>query len=160
MEQGLKHPTPARTGQKQIVENRMAFKHGRFLEFAANAKIGDIGFVHLGQVNFAFKQNIPGIRPSFTSDDIHHRGFTRPVRTNNGAQLARLDIEGQIVQRPETIKSHRHPVDIQDGFRPARFGLFVGNIGGFAGVIFFKGHGVAHALPPALRRFRTTDRMD
>ena len=48
VEQGRKHAAFAVQRQFQIVPHGMAFEHGRLLELAADAELGDIGLVAFG----------------------------------------------------------------------------------------------------------------
>ena len=39
--------------------------------------------------------------------DVHHRGLAGAVRADDGAHLARLDDERQVVQRLEAVEARR-----------------------------------------------------
>src|SRR6202035_6062141 len=74
--------------QLEIVKYRMAIEHGRFLEFAADAEIGDLGLVELGEIVDAIEHDIAAVRPGFAGDHVHHRGLAGAVRADDGAHFA------------------------------------------------------------------------
>ncbi len=121
--------------QQQIVLDRVHLEHRRLLEFAADAEHGDFGLVELGQVVGAFlEKHVAGVGPGLAGDDVHHGGLAGAVRADDGAHLARLDDEGQFVERLEAVERHADAVEIEQ-----RRG----------GVFFFFGHG---PTPPRLGR--------
>ena len=100
--------------QLDIVPDRMAFEHGRLLEFAADAELGDVGLVLLGEVDVAVEEDLALIRPGLAGDDVHHRRLAGTVRADDGAQFARFDDEGQRVQRLEAVEGHRDAVEVEN----------------------------------------------
>ena len=93
----------------------MRLEHGRPLEFAPYAQPGDGGLVEPGQVVAAVKQRLPFVRPRLAGDDVHHGRFAGTVRPDDGAQLARLQIEAQPVERPEAVEADGDGVKIERG---------------------------------------------
>ena len=70
-QQGGAHAAVVLQRQQQIVLDRVHVEHGRLLEFAADAELGDLGLVELGEVVFA--------RPKKTSPSS---GRVLPVMTS------------------------------------------------------------------------------
>ena len=78
--------------QQQIVLDRVHVEHRRLLELAADAELGDLGFVQLGEVVGALlEKHIAGVGPGLAGDHVHHGGLAGAVRADDGAHLARLD---------------------------------------------------------------------
>src|SRR6202035_5644784 len=99
--------------QFEIVKDRMAIEHGRLLEFSTDTEIGDLGLVELGEIVDAVEHDIAAVRPGLAGDDVHHRGLAGAVRADDGAHLAGLDGEGQIVERLEAVERHVDAVEIE-----------------------------------------------
>ena len=90
----------------------------RRLEFASDAETVDFRHVHLGQIRIAIltKLHLAGVWPGATGDDIHHRAFAGTVRTDDGAQLALIHVEIQVVDRLEPIEGFIYPFKQQNKF--------------------------------------------
>ena len=86
--------------QQQIVLDRVHFEHCRLLKFAADAELGDLGLVELGQVIGALPEiDVAVVRPGLAGDDVHHRGLAGAVRADDGAHLAGSTTKRQFVER-------------------------------------------------------------
>ena len=71
-------------------------------------------FVELGQVVAALpEKHVAGVGPGLAGDDVHHGGLAGAVRADDGAHLARLDDEGQFVERLEAVERHGDAVEIK-----------------------------------------------
>ena len=117
--------------QQQIVFHRVHLEHGRLLEFAADAKLGDFGFVELGEIVCAFlEEHVAGIGPRLAGDHVHHGGLAGAVGADDGAHLARLDDEGQFVERLEAVEGHGNAVEVEQRRGGLLFDLLVGLRGG------------------------------
>ena len=92
----------------------MAVEHGRLLEFAADAEVGDFGLVEPGQIVQAVEHGFAGVGAGLAGDDVHHRGLAGAVRADDGAHLARLDGERQIVERAEAVERDGDAVEIEE----------------------------------------------
>ncbi len=101
-------------GQFEVFEHSQSLEHGGLLEFAADAQGGNVRLVHAQQVVAAAEPHRAGVGPGFTSDDVHHGGFTRPVRTDDAAQFAVVDGEVEVVDGLEAIEAHAHVFHVQD----------------------------------------------
>ena len=86
-------PGAAAVGERQfeVREDRQVLEHGWPLKFAADAEIGDVGFIEAGEIRAAAKEHLARIRPGFAGDNIHHRRLAGAVRTDDRAQFAFLD---------------------------------------------------------------------
>jgi hypothetical protein len=91
-------------------------ENSRLLKFAADAELGDLGFVELGEIVQAVEHDIAGVGPGLAGNYVHHRGLAGAVRADDGAHLAGFDGEGQIVERLESIERHVDAVEIQERF--------------------------------------------
>src|SRR5262249_38900780 len=54
------------------------------------------------------------VGPRLAGDDVHHRGLARAVRADDAAQLARLDVERQRVQRLEAVEADGELLEVED----------------------------------------------
>ena len=86
--------------QQQIVLDGVALEHGRLLELAADAELGDLRprRAWSGRA-LPSKEHVAVVGPGLAGDDVHHRGLAGAVRADDGAHLAGLDRERQIVER-------------------------------------------------------------
>ncbi|MNV83975.1 hypothetical protein D3C71_1778160 [compost metagenome] len=94
----------------------MAFEHCRFLEFAADAELGDIGFVLFRQVDRILEDHLARVRSGLAGDDVHHRRFAGPVRADDGTKLARLDHQRQRIDRLEPVEGDGNVFEIKQAF--------------------------------------------
>ena len=63
------------------------------------------GLVELGAGRCcAVEQHVAGVGPGLAGDDVHHRGLAGAVGADDGAHLAGLDRERQIVERAEAVE--------------------------------------------------------
>ena len=99
--------------EPQIVLHRVHVEHGRLLELAADAEFGDLRLVERGEVVRAVEIDVALVGPRLAGDDVHHGGLAGAVRPDDGAHLARLDRERQIVERAEAVERHRDGVEIE-----------------------------------------------
>ena len=97
----------------EIVVDGVAVEHGRLLEFAADAKLGDLGLVEPGQIVELVENHRALVRPGFARDHVHHGRLAGAVRTDNGAHLAGRDGEGKIIERAKPVERHRDALDIE-----------------------------------------------
>ena len=84
------------------------------------------------------KNTSPVVRPRLAGDDVHHRGLARAIGADNRAKLARIDDEGQAVQRLEAIERDRDIVEIEQAL----------------GAFFAGGSSGSAPLQSGLRQFR------
>ncbi len=75
-----------------------------FWNLRADAELGDIGLVALGQVHLAVEIDGAAVRPGLAGDDVHHRRLAGAVRADDRPQLAGRHDEGERVQRLEPSK--------------------------------------------------------
>src|SRR5262249_56449025 len=85
----------------QIVLDAMAVEYGRLLELASDSELGDFGLVEPGEIEAAVEIHLAGVGPRLAGDDVHHGRLAGSVRTDDGAHLAGLDREREIIQRAE-----------------------------------------------------------
>src|SRR6266568_2593990 len=98
----------------EILEHRVPLEHGRLLELAADAGVGDLGLGHLGEIDRLPEEGAPGVGLGLAGDDIHHRRLAGAVRPDHAAQFAHIDQQRQVVQRPESVEAHTDAVEVQD----------------------------------------------
>ena len=96
-----------------IVEDGVALEHRRLLKLAADAELGDLGFVEPREIVQAVEHDVAGVGPGLAGDDVHHRGLAGAVRADDGAHLAGLDGEGEIVQRLEAVERDGDAVEVE-----------------------------------------------
>ena len=99
--------------QFEIVVDGVAFEHGRLLEFPADAEFGDLGLVEAGEIVGAVEHDVAEVRPGLAGDHVHHRGLAGAVRPDDGAHLAALDREREIVERLEAVERDGDAVQIK-----------------------------------------------
>ena len=75
------------------------------------------GLVELGEVVAALEEDVAVVGPGLAGDDVHHRGLAGAVRADDGAHLARLDDERQIVERAEAVERDGDAVEIEQARR-------------------------------------------
>ncbi len=83
----------------------MVLEDSRFLELAADTGMGNLRLGHAEKVESLSEIGGAEFRSCFAGDDIHHRGFTGAIGANDATQFAIVDIQGEIIQRLETIKA-------------------------------------------------------
>ena len=93
--------------EAQIVLDRVHLEHGRLLELAADAELGDLRLVERGEIVRAVEIDVALVRPGLAGDHVHHGGLAGAVRTDDRAHLAGLDREREIVERAEAVERHR-----------------------------------------------------
>ncbi len=103
--------------QFEIVPHGVAFEHGRLLEFAADAELGDIGLVLLGEVDRVLEDHPAGVGTRLARDDVHHRRLAGTVRANDRAKLSRFDHERQRIDRLEPVEGDGDVFQIEQAFR-------------------------------------------
>jgi len=111
-EQCLAGAPLALESEQKVVLDRVHVEHGRLLEFAADAEFGDLRLVELGKIMRAVEQNVAFVGPRLAGDDVHHRGLAGAIRADDGAHLARLDRDREIVDGAEAVERHRHGVQV------------------------------------------------
>jgi hypothetical protein len=60
--------------------------------------------------------HLTSIWPGAAGDHVHHRAFARAVRTDDGAQLAFVHVEVQVVDRLESVKGFVDAFEQQNKF--------------------------------------------
>src|SRR5688572_29123985 len=93
----------------------MLLEHGRLLELAADAGVGDLGFGKLGEIDRLPEERGAVVRPGPAGDDVHHRGLASAVGADDAAQLARFDHEVELVERLEAVEAHAYVLEIKYG---------------------------------------------
>jgi hypothetical protein len=100
-------PDTARSGEREneVLGYSVVVVNGGSLELPADAEAVDFVFVELEQIVFAViphKRALIGLGPA--GDQIEKRGFPCTVRADDGAELAFVEIEVEIVDRFVSIK--------------------------------------------------------
>ena len=99
--------------QQQIVLDRLTLEHGRLLEFAADAELGNACLVEAGEISLAVEQHRALVGLGLAGDDVHHRGLAGAVRPDDGAHLARLQRQREIIDGVEAVEGDVHAVEIE-----------------------------------------------
>ncbi len=97
-EQAAAHALVGLHRQFEVFEHRVVLEHGRLLELAADAGVGDLGFAQSRQVDRLAEENRPLVGPRLAGDDVHHRGLAGAVGPDDAAQFADVDHQRQRVQ--------------------------------------------------------------
>ena len=103
-------------GQRQleVLEHRQLLEHGRLLKLAADAGLGDFRLGQREQVDLRPEPRRALIRARLAGDDVHHRGLAGAVRTDDAAQLSRVDVQRQLVERLEAVEADGQLLEIED----------------------------------------------
>jgi hypothetical protein len=91
----------------------VALEDGRFLELAADAELDDGGLVEAGQVDLAVEQDLARVGARLAGDDVHHRRLAGAVGADDGAHLAMVDGQRQLIQRFEAVEGDGDAVEIE-----------------------------------------------
>ena len=113
--QRTEHGAAARIGDLEILEHGEIFEHRRRLEFAADAGLHDLVLLQLRQL-LAAKLDRPGGGSRLAADQIEHRGLAGAVGADDDADLVLLDIEGQIIDRLESVEGNGERFDREQKF--------------------------------------------
>src|SRR5229473_2401747 len=84
-EQGSPGATAVGQRQFEVFDDGQVFEHGRPLELAADAEIGDLRLVEPRQILAAAKEHFAGIGAGLAGDDIHHRRLAGAVGADDRA---------------------------------------------------------------------------
>jgi hypothetical protein len=98
----------------EVVGDGVALEHCGLLELAADAEFRDLGFVKPGEVVGAVEHDVAEVRASLPRHHVHHGGLAGAVRADDGAHLARLDGEGEIVERFEAVERDGDAVELEE----------------------------------------------
>src|SRR5207245_3641713 len=99
--------------EQEIVLHGLALEHGRLLEFAADAELGDAGLVEPRQVGDAVEHHRALVGLGLAGDDVHHRGLAGAVRADDSAHLAGLERQREVVDGVEAVERDMHAVEIE-----------------------------------------------
>ena len=102
-------------GEFQVFKHAVEFKYRRFLEFAADARLRNLRFVEMEQVDVLAEIDAPPVGSGLAGDDVHHRRLARPVGADNAAQFTGIDIEVQLVDRFEAVEADRDILQVENG---------------------------------------------
>ncbi len=121
------HGAVARQRQFQILECAVPFEHGGLLEFAADARLRNLGLGQFQQIQRLAEPCRAMVGARLAGDDIHHGGLAGAVRADDATQLTGLHIERQRIECLESVKRNRQVFQIQDvamgPVRTARYGI-------------------------------------
>jgi hypothetical protein len=84
-----------------------------FWKLAADAEFGDAGLIQPRQVGHAVEQHRALVRLGLAGDDVHHRGLAGAVRADDGAHLAGLERQRQIVDGVKAVERDVHAVEVE-----------------------------------------------
>src|SRR5262249_23520627 len=84
------------------------------LELPPDAERGDLGLVELGEVGPAVEHHLALVGPRLAGDDVHHGGLAGAVGADDGAHLARLDQQREVVQRLEAVERDRDAAEVEE----------------------------------------------
>ena len=80
------------SSRHDVVQNGHAFKERNVLKRPCNPLTRSLSWIHTTAF-FTSKMNVAYLRVIHAVYDVNHRTFTRPVRTNNGANFVLTHIE-------------------------------------------------------------------
>src|SRR5205823_11057258 len=106
-------PAVALKRKTDIVLHGVHVEDRRLLEFAADAEQRNLGLVEARQIVGAVEIDISSVGPGLAGDDVHHGGLAGAVRTDDGAHLAGLNRQGQVVEGAKTVERYGHAVQIE-----------------------------------------------
>ena len=76
--------------------------------------IGDLGLGEPREVDRLAEERGALVGPRLAGDHVHHRGLARAVGSDHAAQLARIDDQGEVVERLEAVEADRDAVEVED----------------------------------------------
>ncbi len=97
----------------EVVPNRVVLEHGRLLELAADAELGDRCLVEAAEVDGTIEIDVALVGACLAGDHVHHRRLAGAVGADDGAHLAGLDHQRQLVQRPEAVEGNGDAVEVE-----------------------------------------------
>ena len=107
---------PAVLPQTDVVQSGHVLEEPDVLEGACDAERGDL--VRLGAGDLAvLEDDAAGRRRKDAGDPVEERGLPGAVRTDEGEDLALLDVERHIVHGHQAAETFRDVVDAEDGRR-------------------------------------------
>ena len=71
-EQVVGNASVAGERQQQVILDRVHLEYSGFLEFSADAEVGDRRLVELGEVHRAVEHHLAVVGPGLAGDDVHH----------------------------------------------------------------------------------------
>jgi hypothetical protein len=95
-----------------VVERCHALEQGDVLEGARDPLPGRVRSAHGASLDAA-KGDRALLRRVEAVDNVQHRGLAGAVRTDNGADLALADIEGDLGDRLDAAEAQRHVLDLE-----------------------------------------------
>ncbi|MGY4355108.1 hypothetical protein ACVW0J_001601 [Bradyrhizobium sp. i1.7.7] len=113
--QRAEHRAAARIGDLQILEHREIVVDRRVLEFAADARLDDLVFLHPRQL---LATELDRTRRCFglAADQVEHGGLAGAVGTDDDTDLVLVDVEREIVDRLEPVERHGQCFDGEQEF--------------------------------------------
>ena len=113
---GQQPPGAALAGHRQleVLEHGVLFEHRRLLELAPDAGLGDLRLREPQQVDGTAEEGAAAVRPGLAGDDVHQRGLAGTVRADDAAQLAAVDVQAQVIDRPETVEADGQVLEVED----------------------------------------------
>ena len=103
--------SPVGQRHEQVLMDALVLKGGRFLEFAADAKLGNLclGSFHPCRA----PPDITRVGPGLASDNIHEGCLASAIRPDDGPQLSLANAKLRALIAPETVKRHRDIIDMK-----------------------------------------------
>jgi hypothetical protein len=68
----------------------------------------------LGEVDQPVEEHLALVGPRLAGDDVHHRRLAGTIRPDDGAHLALVEHQRQIVDGAEPVEGDRDAVEIED----------------------------------------------
>ena len=97
-----------------VVEHGHVAEQGQVLEGPADAEIGPVVGLHLGDVT-ALEQHLPLGGGVAAGDAVEHRGLAGAVGADDRKQLALADAEADMTERPDTAEVQGYVSGFQNG---------------------------------------------
>ncbi len=110
----LQHALPVGHRDFEVLEDGQIFIHRRRLELAPHPSAYDLVLGELGQV-FPLEPHLAGRRAGLAADHVQQRGLPRPVGADDHSQLARINLQTQLIDGAKAIERHRKRIHSQDG---------------------------------------------
>src|SRR5437016_7145764 len=112
--QGRPHAPWLMQGEREILDQCEVFKDGWGLEFASDAKHGDLMLFQGGQIRLLAEDNSPCGRLDFATDHIEQGRLASAIRPDKGPQLATINVKIDPPQDLEAVKTDGNVFKIND----------------------------------------------
>ena len=99
--------------EHEVIQHRHAFEERDVLEGSSHPEAGDLMWREMGDV-LVLDKDLTAVGMIAAADAVDQRGFTRPIRADDGQDLPRPRLQAHIVQGTNTTEMTADVLDGQD----------------------------------------------